>query len=128
MIRACSIDDVPMGEGRALTLHARRIAVFRTPTGWYAVDNACPHAGGPLADGVVADQTVICPLHDRRFDLATGEVSGGGEGIACYAIEVRGQEVFVDAAAAATATTSSLPWRSADVEPVATGREAARPR
>jgi nitrite reductase (NADH) small subunit len=101
MIRACSIDDVPMGEGRALTFDTRRIAVFRTPTGWYAVDNACPHAGGPLADGVVADKTVICPLHERRFDLATGEAAGGGERIACYPIEVRGQEVYIDGTAQA---------------------------
>jgi nitrite reductase/ring-hydroxylating ferredoxin subunit len=69
---ACRVDDVPLGEGRAVTLGDRRIALFRTPNGWYALDAVCPHRGGPLADGIVSDRAVICPLHERRFDLATG--------------------------------------------------------
>lgn len=39
----------------------------------FALDNACAHTGGPLADGLVRDGTVTCPLHWWRFDLATGE-------------------------------------------------------
>ena len=96
MIRACSVEDVPLGEGRALTVGDRRIAVFRTPTGWYALDNACPHAGGPLADGIVADRTVICPLHERRFDLSSGEGSNGEQGVRCYAVQVHGSDVFLE--------------------------------
>lgn len=95
MIRACAAADVPIGEGRALTIDGRRIAVFRTPTGWYATDDTCPHAGGPLSDGIVGDRTVICPLHERHFDLATGEGSSGDERVACYAIEFRDDEVYV---------------------------------
>ena len=51
---------------------AAAIAIFRAAAGWFALDAACPHRGGPLADGIVCDSAVICPLHDRRFDLATG--------------------------------------------------------
>jgi nitrite reductase (NADH) small subunit len=76
MIRACRVHDVPLGEGRACTIAGRRIAVFRTATGWYAIDHACPHAAGPLADGIAADCTVICPLHERRFALDTGAAIG----------------------------------------------------
>ena len=69
---ACRVDDIPLGEGRAITLDGRRIAIFRAGGGWYALDAVCPHRGGPLADGIVCDRAVICPLHDRRFDLASG--------------------------------------------------------
>jgi nitrite reductase (NADH) small subunit len=52
--------------------------------------------GGPLADGIVCDRAVICPLHDRRYDLATGEPLGAGEGVAAHAVKVRGNRVFVE--------------------------------
>ena len=79
MTFVCHEDDVPLGEGRVVTLDGRKIAVFRAAGGWYALDAACPHMGGPLADGIVCDRAVICPLHDRRYDLATGEPLGAGE-------------------------------------------------
>jgi nitrite reductase (NADH) small subunit len=100
MIRACRVHDVPLGEGRACTIAGRRIAVFRTATGWYAIDHACPHAAGPLADGIAADCTVICPLHERRFALDTGAAIGhDGPGVAAPRGEVRGHDVLVALAA-----------------------------
>ncbi len=98
MIRVCAVDDVPLGEGRAIVVGDRRIAVFRAPSGWYALDAVCPHRGGPLADGIVADRTVICPLHERRFDLATGEALSDGAGVRSYPIEMRSDEVYLDLA------------------------------
>jgi nitrite reductase (NADH) small subunit len=92
---ACVVDDIPLGEGRAITLDGRRIAIFRTSAGWYALDAVCPHRGGPLADGIVCDRAVICPLHDRRFDLASGAPLSAGDGVAAHAVEVRGERVFV---------------------------------
>ena len=89
MTYACRIDDVPLGEGRVVTLDGRRIAVFRAAGGWYALDAACPHLGGPLADGIVCDRAVICPLHDRRYDLATGEPLGAGEPVAAHGAATR---------------------------------------
>ena len=72
--------DVPLWEGRRVTIEGRRIAVFRTDAGFHAVDGDCPHAGGPLQDGIVADDCVTCPLHGRRFHLGSGErIGGGGE-------------------------------------------------
>jgi nitrite reductase (NADH) small subunit len=94
-VRVCGVGDVPPGEGRAVTVGERRIAVFNAATGWYALDNACPHRGGPLADGLLADNCVTCPLHERRFDLASGAALSGGEDVTVYAAEVRGDAVFV---------------------------------
>ena len=93
---ACHVHDVPLGEGRAVTIAGRRVALFRTATGWYAIDHACPHAGGPLADGIAADCSVICPLHERRYDLATGEAIGhDGPPVAAHRVEIRGTVVHV---------------------------------
>lgn len=95
MTFACREDDVPPGEGRNITLEGRRIALFRADTGWYAVDAVCPHKGGPLADGIVCDHAVTCPLHDRTFDLRTGE-SPSGDSVTAYAVEVRDGAVYVE--------------------------------
>jgi nitrite reductase [NAD(P)H] small subunit len=81
--------DVPMLEGRSARYGGGRIAVFRTPDGWAAIDHACPHAGGPLSDGIVADSCVICPLHNRRFDLITGEQVGGTDRVITYEVRER---------------------------------------
>jgi nitrite reductase (NADH) small subunit len=96
---ACRIEDVPLGEGRVVTLDGRRVALFRAAAGWYALDAACPHRGGPLADGIVCDRAVICPLHDRRYDLASGAPLGAGDPVAAHAVELRGDRVFVEVAA-----------------------------
>lgn len=68
-------EDVPMLEGRSVTVEGRRVAVFRLPGGWAAVDAACPHRGGPLQDGIVADSCVTCPLHNKRYELRGGELT-----------------------------------------------------
>jgi nitrite reductase (NADH) small subunit len=83
-------DDVPLFEGRSVEVDGRRIAVFRLPDRWAAIDHACPHAGGPLGDGLVADRCVTCPLHSRRFSLVTGERQDApGEGVRTYEVRER---------------------------------------
>lgn len=99
----CRAGDIPPGEGRAVTVGDRRIAVFNAATGWFALDAACPHRGGPLADGLLSDSCVACPLHDRRFDLRTGEALGDGAGVVAHRVEVRGDTVEVTLAAEAPA-------------------------
>ncbi len=68
-----NVAAVPPGEGRTYDVAGVPIAVFHTRSGEvFATQAACPHRGGPLADGLVGGESVICPLHDRIFDLRTG--------------------------------------------------------
>lgn len=92
----CPVDEIPEGEGRAVTIDGRRIAIFRTTAGWFAIDQACPHAGGPLADGIAADCTVICPLHERRYSLEDGTPIGHeGPPVATHDVDVSNGDVYV---------------------------------
>lgn len=88
--------DIPEMEGRSVEVAGRRIAVFNLPSGFAAIDADCPHNGGPLSDGLVADSCVTCPLHNWRIDLWTGEVVSGGEGgVRSYEVVERGGELFL---------------------------------
>jgi nitrite reductase (NADH) small subunit len=101
-IRIGRAADVPFLEGRTADVDGTRVAVFRTETGFVAIGAECPHEGGPLADGIVADRCVTCPLHNWRIDLETGEVVGGGEGsVPVFEIEERDGELFVSVPALA---------------------------
>lgn len=96
MIRLCAVDDVPVGEGRLVRVDGLPLAVFRTAAGWFATQAACPHLGGPLADGIAADRSVICPLHERRFDLASGAPLGHEcPALETYEVREDGGEVFL---------------------------------
>ena len=94
-IALCLEADVPFGEGRSVALVNRRVGVFNTAAGFFAVDNDCPHQGGPLSDGILADACVTCPLHGRRIDLRTGSVFGHDESVKTYPLEVRDGTVWL---------------------------------
>jgi nitrite reductase (NADH) small subunit len=88
-------EDVPRYEGRRVTIDGERIAVFRTDDGFHALAADCPHAGGPLQDGLVADGCVTCPLHGWRFELSSGAALSGGEGVRAYEVAVRNGRLLV---------------------------------
>jgi nitrite reductase (NADH) small subunit len=71
------IDRIPLGEARVFRVDGKDIAVFRCRSGnVFATGAECPHRGGPLADGLVGGESVICPMHGFAFDLRTGEAVG----------------------------------------------------
>ncbi len=84
------IADIPRRGARCINTPGGKIAVFRTQDDQvFAIDNQCPHKGGPLVEGIVHGASVTCPLHNWVFDLATGQAMGADVGhVATYAIKV----------------------------------------
>ena len=77
--------QIPEGEGRTFEVYGRRVAVFHTRAGEvFAVQADCPHRAGPLADGLTGGSTVLCPLHERAFDLHTGAGIGHDDCVTPY--------------------------------------------
>ena len=89
-----SIDRIPPGEGQTFFVAGHEIAVFRTRGAdeVHAVQARCPHKAGLLADGIVGDGKVICPLHSNKFDLATGTPLGN----ACHSLKTYRTEITGD--------------------------------
>jgi nitrite reductase (NADH) small subunit len=73
-VRVTACENIPLREGRAVALGARQIAIFNLGDRFLATDNQCPHRGGPLCDGIVAGDSVVCPLHAWKINLDTGSV------------------------------------------------------
>jgi nitrite reductase/ring-hydroxylating ferredoxin subunit len=85
------LDELAVGEGRAYAVGDEMVAVFRLRSGALrAVSAVCPHAGGPIADGLADDEVVVCPLHQNTFDLATGCSRTGQPPLRVYPIRVDG--------------------------------------
>ena len=61
---------------------------------FFAIGSICSHYGGPLAEGLAADDTVRCPWHHARFSLRTGEAIGAPafNPVSCWRIEQRGRK------------------------------------
>jgi nitrite reductase (NADH) small subunit len=73
-VRITIPENIPLREGRAVLVGGQEIALFNLGDRFLAVDNRCPHKGGPLADGIVSGNAVVCPLHNWRICLESGAV------------------------------------------------------
>ncbi len=83
------LDQIPRGEGRNFEVAGRVVAVFRTHADEvFASQAECPHLRGPLADGMLGGTTIVCPLHERTYDLRTGAVISGECDITVYPARV----------------------------------------
>jgi NAD(P)H-dependent nitrite reductase small subunit len=92
-----ALDDVPEECGLAVQVAGVKIALFRDGETIVATEDYCPHRGGQLAEGIVRDGVVVCPLHAWAFRLQDGENVDGGPGIKVYPVQVAAGRVQVQA-------------------------------
>ncbi len=74
-IKIATIGDLQPGEGKVCLAGNREIALFNLNGVYYAIDNECPHNGGPLGEGQLNGDTVTCPWHGWKFNVCTGACS-----------------------------------------------------
>ncbi|MBA1274684.1 nitrite reductase small subunit NirD [Stutzerimonas azotifigens] len=79
----CALEDInPLG-ARIVAGPAGAIAVFRTSDDQvFALDDRCPHKGGPLSQGIVYGRLVACPLHNWQISLESGDAVAPDNGCA----------------------------------------------
>jgi nitrite reductase (NADH) small subunit len=91
------ISDIPLRGARCVRTPEGKIAVFRTAENeFFAIEDHCPHKGGPLSQGIVHANAVTCPLHNWVISLETGKALGADEGaVRTVQLELRGEEIFI---------------------------------
>ena len=96
-VRTVKVDEVPPGTVRELQIEGKAVALANVGGKFYAINNTCLHRGGPLGQGPLEGKTVTCPWHGWQYDVTNGKVvQNPAVGVDSYAIEVRGQDIFVD--------------------------------
>jgi nitrite reductase/ring-hydroxylating ferredoxin subunit len=71
-VTVAKVSDCPPGGCLEAAAEDRLVALFHVDGAWHALDGVCPHQGGPLGKGRLADGVVTCPWHGWQFDVATG--------------------------------------------------------
>jgi nitrite reductase (NADH) small subunit len=94
-----ALAEIPVRGARTVKTHLGCVAVVRTHDDRvFALDDRCPHKGGPLSEGIVHGHAVTCPLHSWVFSLETGMAQGADSGaVRTYPARVDGARVLIDA-------------------------------
>ena len=94
---AMPVAELSLNPSKMMRIAGKQIAFFKTSNGIKACDNRCPHEGFPLSEGSLSQQcTLTCNWHNWKFNLDTGENLYGGDRLRTYALEIRGDNVWVD--------------------------------
>jgi nitrite reductase (NADH) small subunit len=93
-----ALADIPVQGARVVKTVFGCVAIFRTADDQvFALDDRCPHKGGPLSEGIVHGTSVTCPLHNWVFDMATGVAQGADDGrINTYMVQVDAGRIVLD--------------------------------
>jgi nitrite reductase/ring-hydroxylating ferredoxin subunit len=113
-VRVATVGDVAPGGAARVEARGVPIALFNVGGIFYALDHACTHRGGPLSEGAVSGESVVCPWHRAAFCLKTGKVLRGpaGRGVRSYPVRVSAGDVEIDVASPVAARSAGGPLRA----------------
>jgi len=115
-VRVASVDELGDGDRTLVQVDGTAVGVFNLDGEYYALENECPHQGGPVCTGrvggkIVAEEgdvgervrervsgepVIACPWHGWEYELATGEHVGNPRvALTTYDVEVENGEVYV---------------------------------
>jgi nitrite reductase (NADH) small subunit len=87
----------PAGEAREFPCGEKMVCVANVSGTISAVDNVCLHRGGPLGQGIVDGDKIVCPWHGWQFNASTGEAGHNPAAkVKAYPIKVEGDDVLID--------------------------------
>ncbi len=99
--RVLATDELPEGRVTTVSAGAKSIALVHHDGRFSALDNHCPHQGGPLGEGSIENGKLRCPWHGFDYCPLTGQSPGFDDEATTYELEVRDGEIFVGIEAAA---------------------------
>ena len=95
-VEVARASELPIGRAKAVKIDGHTVALYHTARGFFATDNTCPHRGGPLAEGDVIGEEIVCPWHLWSFDVATGLCPGNPEiAVTTHEVRTEGERILV---------------------------------
>jgi nitrite reductase/ring-hydroxylating ferredoxin subunit len=96
--KVAKVSDLAESSLKKVEVEGHEIALARVGGRYYAFYAKCPHRGGPLSKGELADATVTCPWHGGVFEIATGDLLHPPpvERIKTYPLRVVGEDIEVE--------------------------------
>jgi nitrite reductase/ring-hydroxylating ferredoxin subunit len=92
--KAADPGELADGELKAVVVAGTQVVLVRVGERYRALDDRCPHAGGPLSQGCIENGLLVCPWHGREYDLETGRCEGF-QPVRTFPVEVRADGIFV---------------------------------
>lgn len=95
-IKVLKAEDLPIGKSAIVLVDGQEIAVFNYKNEYFAILNKCPHKGGPLGEGRVQEGIVVCPNHEWRFELKTGNSMQNPEmKVKIFPVRIKDEKIYV---------------------------------
>ena len=96
-VKAVRRAELVPGKGTMVELDGVKIAIFNVDGAFYAMNDTCTHASGPLSEGELDGTVVTCPWHGAAFDVKTGSVRGSpaSDSVRSYEVKIEGEDVLV---------------------------------
>jgi NAD(P)H-dependent nitrite reductase small subunit len=95
-IKVAALREIPRNYGKVVQAGGKLIALFKVQDAIYAIDNECPHRGGPIGEGSVKGKLVSCPWHLWAFDITSGQCLSNPYGhVRSYPVNIEGDDVWV---------------------------------
>ena len=91
--------DVPEGAVRKATIGNREFAIVRMDNAFHCLDGLCTHEGGPLGEGSLDGRYLVCPWHEGRYDVSTGEADPETDwvtDIETFSLKRDGGDLYID--------------------------------
>ncbi|MBI2880697.1 MAG: non-heme iron oxygenase ferredoxin subunit [Candidatus Tectomicrobia bacterium] len=97
-VKVAKTGELSEHSGMCVEVGDKKIALFRTEDGYCAIDDTCPHRGGPLSEGEVEGNEVTCPWHGAQFNIRSGDVLSppASAGVASYNVRVSGDDIEIE--------------------------------
>ena len=95
-VKVASVSELSPGSAKVVEVSGKTIALFNVGGTVYAIDNTCLHQGGPLGEGELMGDVVVCPWHQWEYNVRTGEVVGNSfVKVKVYPVQVEGSDIKV---------------------------------